>query len=69
MLAFMYGNDAGEHRLTELAVVNCQKMVKNAGKLDLRKIQKNSKISKINVMRPHTDTFCRFWEYLDCVTW
>ena len=57
MLAFMYGNEAGEHRLTELAVVNCKKMVKNARKLALRKIQKNSKISKICLMRPHTDTF------------
>ena len=49
----MYENEAGEHRLTELAVVNCKKMVKNARKLALRKIQKNSKISKIDVMRSH----------------
>ena len=36
----MYGNEAVEHRLSELAVVNCKKMVKNARKLALRKIQK-----------------------------
>jgi len=36
----MYGNEAGEHRLTELAVINCKKMVKNARKWSFWKIQK-----------------------------
>ena len=42
----MYGNEAGEHRLVELTVANCKKMVKNARKWSFWKVWKQQQKSK-----------------------
>ena len=41
----MYGNEAGEHRLTELAVVNCKKNGEKCLKIDfLKNVKKQQNI-------------------------
>ena len=42
----MYGNETGEHRLVELTVANCKKMLKNARKWSFWKVWKKQQKSK-----------------------